>query len=449
MKMTSNFKFNNIFFVGIGGISMSGLCKISHNLGAKVSGSDISYNEEIAKLRALNIKVFSTHSKSNINKDIDLVVYSGAINNQNPEILEAKRLGIKCMERSQFLGIISRLFDSTIAISGTHGKTTTTSMIGTILESAGYKPTIHLGGESINLADNTIIGDNKYFVVEACEYRESFRFLKPEILVVTNIEADHLDYYKDIKDITRAFVRLNKKSKFLIRNDTVEVKSSKEYVIGKDFRISREVFENNGYTFDVYFHDSYFYTFRLNMIGHHNVINALCAIAVCYKLGVDREVIRAGLDKYAGVKRRYERIGLTNTTPIIIDYAHHPTEIANSIKGIEEVYSNILYIFQPHTYSRTITLISDFVDVLQERDLLLYKTYPAREKEIVGGRAIDLFDNIMDRNLYKGSTKLLEYVEDIDVLRSRIDNLILSNNFDCVLILGAGDLAEKMRKYYK
>ena len=447
--MMSNFKFSNIFFVGIGGISMSGLCKISHILGAKVSGSDISINEEIIKLRALNIKVYNTHSESNINKDIDLVVYSGAINNQNPEILEAKSLGIRCMERSQFLGIISQLFDSTIAIAGTHGKTTTTSMIGTILEYAGYNPTIHLGGESINLRDNTIIGDNKYFVVEACEYRESFRFLKPEILVVTNIEADHLDYYKDIKDITRAFVRLNKQSKFLIRNESVELKSNNEFIIGRDFRISREVFENNGYTFDVYYHDSYYNTFRLNMIGHHNVVNSLHAIAVCHKLGVDKETIKLGLDKYAGVKRRYEKIGVSEGVPIIIDYAHHPTEIASSIRGIEEVYGNVLYVFQPHTYSRTITLMRDFVDVLQGKNLIIYKTYPARENEIVGGRAIDLFDEIINKNLYKGSTNLLEYVEDLNLLRNKIDNLISCNKYDCVLILGAGDLAEKMRKYYK
>lgn len=427
---------------------MSGLCKISQFLGADVSGSDANYNDEIAKLEKLDIQVYLGHSEKNITEDISLVVYSGAIKSDNCELQKAKELNIKCMERSQFLGIISRLFDNVIAISGTHGKTTTCAMISNILTCAKFNPTIHLGGESVNLKDNTIIGGDNYLVLEACEYRESFRYLKPNILVVTNIDADHLDYYKDIEDITRAFQRLAKKSQFVIKNECENLTIGDNYLVGKDICVVSEKFENNAYTFRVNFMGRYLDTYTLHMFGKHNVTNALFAIAVCLKLGVEKGYIKQGIEEFAGVKRRYEKIGESDGVPIIIDYAHHPTEIKNSIAGIREVYAKPLIIFQPHTYSRTLALMDEFVDVLNG-NLIIYKTYPAREKEIDGGRGIDLYDNIDKKRMIMGSGEICEYIDNIQSLNKKINEFIADRRADSILILGAGDLAEKMRKYYK
>lgn len=425
---------------------MSGLCKISQFLGAKVVGSDANCNDETIKLCKAGVQVFYGHDAKNISQDVDLVVYSGAIKSDNVELQQAKKLGIKCMERSQFLGIISRLFDNVIAISGTHGKTTTCAMIGTILNYAGYNPTIHLGGESINLNDNTVIGGDKYFVVEACEYRESFKYLRPSILAVTNIEADHLDYYKDIDDIANAFQRLANNSKFVIKDKNEKIYCEDNYLIGKDFEIINERFENNVYTFSVKFQGEYFDSYTISMFGRHNVENSLFAIAVCYKLGVSKDDIREGLRLFAGVKRRYEKIGEKRNIPIFIDYAHHPTEIKNSIAGIKEIYGRPLIIFQPHTYSRTKALKKEFVEVLQG-NIIIYKTYPAREQELEGGRAIDLFEELSRNKDY--SCGMLGYCENDELLSSQIAEYIEEDKIDCVLILGAGDLAEKMRKYYK
>lgn len=425
---------------------MSGLCKMSKYLGAEVCGSDANSNEETEKLKRMGVHVFLGHMEENITKDIDLVVYSGAIKPDNCELQQAQKLHIKCMERSQFLGIISSRFKNVIAISGTHGKTTTSAMIGTILHNAKFNPTIHLGGESVNLNDNTIIGGDKYLVVEACEYRESFRFLNPNILVITNIDADHLDYYKDISDIKRAFQNISDKSQFVIKNEDVEIATKNGYIIGKDFQIINEKFEKNKYTFSVNYMGKYFDTYSLNMFGRHNVINALFAIAVCEKLGVEKEDIKQGLEAFAGVKRRYEQIGKLDDIPIIIDYAHHPTEIKNSIAGINSAYKNPLIIFQPHTYSRTKALLKEFLDALRG-NLIVFKTYPAREKEMLGGRAIDLFEAI-DKDK-SNNANVLDYCDNEMVLRDKIEKYVCGGDIDCVLILGAGDLAEKMRKYYK
>lgn len=449
MKMNENFEFKKIFFVGVGGISMSGLCKISKFLGAEVLGSDISYNVETDKLEALGIKIFHKHNYNNVPSDTTLLVFSGAISNSNPELRFAKTHNIQVMERSEYLGQIAKRFNNVIAVSGTHGKTTTTAMIAHILYKAGYNPTIHLGGESVNLHDNTIIGGNEILVVEACEYRESFKFLRPQSLIITNIEADHLDYYHNLKEIVSAFTRLKNKSKFLIRPSDVNVTSKNELVINKDFEIKDTKFVDNGYQFVVYLNNSYYDTFRLNMLGKHNINNAMYAIAQCYHLGLSKDKIKDGLSTFLGVKRRYEQVGMVNNVPIIIDYAHHPTEIKNSIRGVEEVYNNPLIVFQPHTYSRTKALMNDFTNVLSNKNCIIYPTYPAREEEIAGGTALDLYDEIVHINTINSSDKLLIYVDQIDSVYQKINKLLQSDSFDCVLILGAGNLADNLRKYYK
>ena len=424
MKSIQNLSNLNVFMVGIGGISMSGLAKILFSMGNKVSGSDRQSSDITFYLKSIGIEVFIGHSDKNITKDIDLVVFSGAIKNDNPELVVAKNLGLKVIERSELLGLISSKYSNVIAISGTHGKTTTTAMIGEIFKNARLNPTIHLGGISVNLKSNTIIGQKDYFILEACEYRNSFRFLKPTCAVITNIEADHLDYYKTYDSIKKAFNNFANNSKYVINENDYSVKNIK--------------FENEGYAYDVYFKNEFFSSIRLNMLGLHNVKNSLFAIAVANYYGIDKKIIVDSLSQFNGVERRYEKIGYINKTPVIIDYAHHPTELKNSIAGIECVYKKILCVFQPHTYSRTLDFFDEFVEVLKCKNLILFKTYSAREKEIIGGRAEDLFNAI---------NSTCTYCNNIDELINEIEKQVC--NFDCILVLGAGDLADKLKSILK
>ena len=438
MKKPINIQFSHVFFIGIGGTSMSGLAKMVISAGGRVSGSDMTFSDELTKLSDMGAEIYIGHNAKNITENISLVVYSGAIKEDNPEIVRAKEISIPIMERSEFLGLIAREYSHVIAISGTHGKTTTTAMLGHIFECAGYCPTIHLGGVSNNLGTNTLIGDKDYLIVEACEYRESFRFLNPETLIITNIEADHLDYYKDIEDIRKAFVRLSCRSRTLISHDSLKILHPDHVIINEDYVISKCAFSSNAYRYYVEYKGEILGEFTLNTIGYFNVENSLLAIVTALQYGIDINIIKKALSTFTGVERRYQKIKEIGSVPIIIDYAHHPTEISKSIAGIKDVYNNPLIIFQPHTYSRTLKLFDDFVTTLSIDNIVLYATYPAREEEIVGGRAIDLFDAIKVKNKV--------YCQNVDWLNKHIQNKISGSGCDSVLILGAGDLAIKLKK---
>ena len=419
---------------------MSGLCKLSHHFGAHVLGSDSGDNPEIDNLKLMGIQVHNTHSADNITNNIDIVVYTSAIKQDNPEYIRAKSLGITLLERSEFLGIISNLYSHIIAVSGTHGKTTTTAMIGEIFVTAGLGPTIHIGGESIGLKGNTVIGDNQYFIVEACEYKESFRYLKPAISVITNIELDHLDYYKDYSAIHTAFQKFADNSDSVITSMDCNIKHNNMTIIFGDWEIKTCKFLCGGYNYNVNKKGELYDTFRLNMLGYHNVINSLFAIAVADKCGIDKSTINRAISSFIGVGRRYETIyTYSSGCRIIIDYAHHYTEIENSVVGIKDVFDKILVVFQPHTYSRTAKLFNEFVDTLSAIDnLVLYKTYPAREELITGGTAEDLYNAVTSKNK--------EYFDDLDSLITFINSN--SYKFDCVLVLGAGDLALDLKRNY-
>lgn len=441
MKNLQFLKDLNIYFVGIGGISMSGLAKLSLHFGAKVSGSDSGHSPQIDILRNLGVKINSKHCSENITKDIDILVFTGAITTDNPELLQGKELGIEIMERSEFLGKVASCFKHVIAISGTHGKTTTTAILGLIMQYAGLNPTIHIGGESNNFHDNTIIGGSDFFLLEACEYRESFRFLSPYIGVVTNIEPDHLDYYVNMENLRSAFDRFGRNCDTLIAGKETQLSHSHLYTIGEDWEIGMCEFLGEGYTFNVNYSGKYYWTFRLNCIGLHNVTNTLYAIAVAHHLGIEREVMERAIADFSGVERRYETIAkIRNNCRVIIDYAHHPTELKASINGIKGVYSRILYVFQPHTFSRTLALFDEFKSVLDGlEDLIIFETYPAREKYIAGGSAKNLFDSLNVSNK--------AYLDSIERLIQVID--INADKCDCVLVLGAGDLADKLKEYYR
>ena len=443
MKNLEKSSKNRIHFIGIGGISMSGLAKMLICDGYKVSGSDIGNDKEIGILKALGAQIFHSHEKSNISKDIDLVVFTGAIKEDNPELIEAKRLGIRVMERSEFLGQISRMYNKVIAISGTHGKTTTTAMLAEIFTLARLNPTIHLGGESIGLKGNTIIGGKEYFIVEACEYRESFRYLNPYIGVVLNVDLDHLDYYKNFEHIKSAFQNFADKSRNVICGSSCNITHhhidsvSDMSVEDGVWRVENIEGYAGGYSYNVYYGKSFFGSFRLNMIGLHNVYNSLFAIATANKCGISKDIIAEALASFKGVERRYESIARLGNCNVIIDYAHHPTELKNSVEGISGVYNRVLYVFQPHTYSRTLKLFDEFIEVLDGlSDLVIYKTYPAREEVINGGTAKDLFDalTVVNKFYLDNESELLQFIN------SKRDV------YDCVLVLGAGDIALKLKK---
>jgi len=420
---------------------MSGLALLLRSMGCSVTGSDLSMdNAEVQKLKVQGIRVNHKHSAENIEQDIDMLVYTSAVKEDNPELIRARELGIPCLERAELLGLISLKYSNVIAISGTHGKTTTTAMLGEIFVRAGLQPTIHLGGVSVNLGSNTVVGGREYLILEACEYCDSFRFIPSDTAIITNIETDHLDYYKDLEDIYSSFQHFAEIAKSVVVGDKCHILHSNILIIGKSWSAKNIRFSNFGYDYDVYREGVFWGSFRLNLLGEYNITNSLFAIAVAEKYGIEKRLIIEAIARFRGVERRQEIIHNLLGVPIVIDYAHHPTEIKASIGAIRQVYDNPLIVFQPHTYSRTISLFDDFVDVLKmEKNLVLFSTYPARESEVVGGRAEDLAEALPQSS----------FIDSVSEITEKIEQEIYEHNIDVVLILGAGDLAEKLKCCYR
>lgn len=425
---------------------MLGLAKLMLHKNIEISGSDYQKSIEIENLKRQGVKIFYGHKKSNISLDLDLVVYTGAISQDNIELVTARSLGIKTMERSEFLGEVSSFYDNVIAISGTHGKTTTTALIGLIFKEAHLNPTIHIGGEVLDFNSNFVIGDNKYFITEACEYRESFKYLKPTTSVITNIESDHLDYYKTFDNLKIAFnnfAKSTKKHLVLCNNKYIDTNNLNFDLTSVGVSCLSHICAcnimqtDNGYKFGVREQDKLIDKFEINLLGFHNIYNVLCAIAVSLKYGIDIEIIKKAIHNFQGVKRRYEEIGKINNIPVICDYAHHPTEIENSIDGIKEKYRRVLCVFQPHTYTRTINLKEDFVKSLKDIDkLAIFKTYSAREKYQRKGSARALFRELINKNK-------AYLISNLQLKRFLNKN---ASHFDVILVLGAGDIYNRVKK---
>ena len=448
MNNIKNFKNLKVFFIGIGGISMSALAMFCEKFGAVVCGSDVCENSEVKKLKKLGIEIYIGHDDTHITESLDFVVFSGAIDTSNLELKKAKQLNIKCYERSEFLGIICKLYLNSIVVAGTHGKTTTTAMIGETFINANMHPSIHLGGESIAFG-NYVIGNHDMFITEGCEYKNSIRFLQPNTSIITAIELDHTDCYSDICSIKEAFLNLanNTKQNVIVfeNKDFSKEINSKVNVVNVGFDDDYDVcgknlskLQNGCYAFDV-FYEGYKGRFQTNAVGIHNVKNALCAIAVALLYDIDISTIYSSLRKFKGVKRRFEKIGSLNGTPVICDYAHHPTEIVNSISTAKSIYGKVSVVFQPHTYSRTIGLKRDFLKAFKEvNQVAILKTYPAREKYMVGGSAKELYNELTHKNK--------TYLEN----RKSLKNYIISNKFKgCILILGAGDIYNMTQQVLK
>ncbi len=388
---------SHIHMIGIGGVSMSGIANMLIYLGFKVSGSDRTKTELTARLEALGADVFEGQRAENIKKP-DLVCYTAAIANDNPELVRARELGIPCMERAQLLGQLMTMYRYPLAIAGTHGKTTTTSMLSLILMEANLDPTVLVGGSLPQIGGNYRIGGKDYLVCEACEYVESFLNFRPFLSIITNIEADHLDYFGNLSNIITAFekfARLNsplghiivcsddKHAPFVVQNIGTHIlkygiKDKNSQFIAKNIRSN----EAKGVSFEIYFENNLFVSLDLSVAGTHNVYNATAAAAAAYALGVEAKAIKAGLEKFGGTKRRFETVGEFNGVTVIDDYAHHPTEIGATLTTAKgQGYKDVWCIFQPHTYSRTKTLFNDFAKVLPTADkVIITDVYSAREK---------------------------------------------------------------------
>ena len=442
-------QYKRIHMLGIGGTSMSGIAEILKQWGFYVTGSDANDSELLEKLKSNNIPVTIGHDLDSLRK-ADLVVYSAAISPNDPEMLEAQRLGIELMERSTFLGLITKAYKNTISISGTHGKTTTTSMLSVCFLEAHKDPTIQVGAILKQLQGNNIVGNIDYFILESCEYVESFLKFHPKTEIILNIDNDHLDYFKDLEHIKSAFVKFVKllpNDGLLVLNDDdknsvdlYKYTNAKVVTYGieneKSNFIARNItFDNNGFPlFDVYRNNTFYKSIKLSVPGMHNVYNALACIATCYEYGIDKEIIKTGLLKYTGAHRRFELVGSSNGAYIYDDYGHHPTEIKavyNAMK--KKKYNRSWVIFQPHTYSRTKNLLNDFAQSLAGFDnIIITDIYAAREANTVGVSPNDLVKQI---NLNRVGKPAL-YMSDFDEIAKYIRDRVMPN--DIVLTVGAG-----------
>lgn len=395
MISLSNVK--NVHFVGIGGISMSGLAQILLESGYTVTGSDINDSNIIDKLRKNGALVSMPHNPKNV-ENAALVVYTAAVKQDNCEIVRAKELGIPIIDRAEFLGLIMKNCSYGIAISGSHGKTTTTSMVSIIWKNAGLDPTILIGGEIEAIDGNVKVGKSKYFITEACEYYESFLKFYPFVAAVLNVEKDHLDYFKDIEHILAAF---RKFAKLVPRDGSLVLCSDNENALSlakeadcniltfgirnkADFSAKDIRYDNLGHpTFRVEYRGTDLGTFSLNIPGEHNVLNALASIAIAHNAGIALDIVRKSLKEFKGTYRRFDIKGTRNNITIVDDYAHHPTEIRATLHAAKQYpHQKIWCIFQPHTYTRTKTLFDEFSEAFYDADnVIITDIYAAREKD--------------------------------------------------------------------
>ena len=390
----------HIHFIGIGGISMSGLAEILADRGFTVSGSDAKESSLTRQLHQRGITVLYGQSAKNITPDINLVVYTAAIHNDNPELCAAKAADIPCMTRADLLGQIMKNYEIPIAISGKHGKTTTTSMVSEIFMEAKKDPTLSIGGILPSIGGNIRIGASDYFVTEACEYTNSFLSFFPKISIILNIDADHLDFFKDIEDIRSSFRRfaalLPKDGTLIINGEIPNLASITDSlacnIITFGFSDSFDYYAKN-ISYDAYArptyticHDGAERSITLGVTGEHNISNSMAAIALADLCGIETETTQKALSAFCGTERRFQLKGIVDDVTIIDDYAHHPTEIKATLETAHNYPHNKLWcIFQPHTYTRTKALLSDFAKALSMADhVVLADIYAARETDNLG-----------------------------------------------------------------
>jgi UDP-N-acetylmuramate--alanine ligase len=440
------FEQEKIFFIGIGGVSMSALALYLKSMNLKVGGSDQTQNSETLKLKNSGVEVFIGHDKNNI-KGYTTVVYTSAIDNLNPELTLAKQLGLKILKRSELLGLIVKQFKNSIAVCGSHGKTTTTSMLTCAFNDNALKPTAFIGGDSASL-NNLTKGDNGYVILEACEYKKNFLDIKPTVSVVLNIDDDHVDTFSSDLDRYQTFSKFTENTLCFYNKDDIKSYSlSAKKLISFGIKSDCDYLavnirkKQNGYSFTVRHNNQNLVRVNLKVLGRHNVYNALACVAVSHYLNLNLKLVKFALEDFSGVKRRNEYLGSLLGLKTFADYAHHPTEIKAYLDSQNNTLDKSIVIFQPHTFSRTKALKEKFVKVLlKDFDLIIYKTYPAREKFDKDGSAKSLYSAIKDKgkqNVYYKSDKkgLLSIIKFLKKGKKRL------------YVVGAGDIYQTIKDF--
>lgn len=438
----------HIHLIGIGGASMHSIAAMLKHDGYFVTGSDMLESDSTLYLRSLGISVVIGHDKD-VLKDADLVIYTAAIKETDEELSFARQENILCMERAQFLGEYTKDYENLICISGTHGKSTTTSMMASIFLESGLDPTIQVGAKLPKIGGNYKIGGKKFFILEACEYVDSFLHFHPTSEIILNIDNDHLDYFKDLEHIKNSFykyVELLPQDGFLVVNvddentqelvdlhpnvTTYGIQNPHAFVSAKNI-----TYNNLGFPiFDVYIKDVYYETFSLSVFGTHNILNALSCIAMARNYQIPSQVIQKALKEFTGVGRRFEYKGEYMGAHLFDDFAHHPTEIKSTVESVKMVKHRKCYaVFQSHTYSRTKDHLKEFAHILSSFDsIIICDIYAAREVNNYQVKESDLVNLIKPVN--KEVLHISSYEEIAHYLKQRIQK------DDLIVTIGAGPI---------
>lgn len=441
----------HVHFIGIGGISMSGLAEVLLGQNFAVSGSDRASSPLCEHLEALGAKISFPQSADNITDDIDVIVYTAAISDDNPELAEARSRNLPMLTRAELLGQIMDHYDRSIAVAGTHGKTTTSSMLGQILLLSPDDPTLSIGGIFPAIGSNIHVGNSDIFLTEACEYKNSYHSFRGKYSIILNIEADHLDFFKDLDDIRQSFRKFAANTSddgMLVINGEIPHLSEitdglkcKVITFGVspdfDYYATDISYNENGCaSFTPVAFGEKLPTVTLSVPGAHNVTNALASIAVARDMGIDFETIAMGLARFGGTKRRFEHKGEYNGATVIDDYAHHPTEISATLSAARNLpHERLVVVFQPHTYTRTKALLPDFAKALSVADeVILAPIYAAREPDIYGISSGDLSNKISELGTNS------QYFESFDEIIQFLQKNTMHG--DLLITMGAGNVNE-------
>ncbi len=440
-----------VHFMGIGGISMSGLAEILLDRGFTITGSDNHETAITDHLQAQGVEIHYTQCADNITDDIDLVVYTAAIHPDNPEFVAAQQMGLPMMDRAELLGQIMNHYNNSVAVSGTHGKTTTTSMISHIMLATQCDPTISVGGILKAIHGNIRIGQSDYFITEACEYTNSFLKFNPKIEVILNIEEDHMDFFKDLDDIRHSFkeftYNLPKDGTLIINGDIEHLEYFTEDLgcniltfgldASNDYSAANIEFDEMAHgTFDLFIRGEFIRRMHLNVTGLHNVTNALASVASAMELNIPLDDIEQGLLNYDGTDRRFEYKGMFNNVTIIDDYAHHPTEIAATLNTAKKYpHKDVWCVFQPHTYSRTKAFLPEFAKALALADkVVLADIYAAREAD-----PGDVHSKDIQKLIIEHGTQAWHFPTFDEIQQFLLQNCKAG---DVVITMGAGDVVK-------
>lgn len=446
-------RIKSLHLVGIGGTGMCGIAEVLHNTGYKVSGSDLKRTETTEHLEALGIDIKYGHESSNV-RGADVIVISSAVGEDNPEVIAARVEKIPVIRRAEMLAELMRMKFS-IAVAGTHGKTTTTSIIGHILHKGGFDPTVIVGGRVLAVNSNAYIGKSDYLVAEADEFDRSITRFFPTVSVITNIEAEHMECYRDLEDLHNCFADFANRVPFfgtaVLCIDDPGVRSIETRVIrprityglapAADFSASDVSFDENGLRFSLFHKGVKAGQVSSPLLGYHNVRNILAGLAVAHDLEIPLDKAVAAVASFSGVGRRMELTGQVDGIKFYDDYGHHPTEIKTTLEGLRSIYKGrIVAVFQPHLYSRTVRLYKEFGAAFNDADMLVVlDVFPSREKPIAGVSGMLVVDAAR-----RQGHKNVSYVEDKNTLDSFMKERLESG--DRVVLFGAGDIYKLTQK---